>query len=138
MHIILSVFNVAVNAVAGLLVAVIGAHVNGSGATGQVAALGALGGAIKTGIINGSILTERALVDREWVLPVVCVAATFVASVCATVVVSQVGIGRSRFFDHHECRIEKKQCFADEFARGGWEEQLRISCCWRHWRRGLR
>lgn len=96
MHIILSVFNIAVNAVAGLFVAMIGAHVNGSEVTGRVAGLGAMGGLIKTGIINGSILTERATMNRELLLPCVCVAATFLSSVFTTVVLSQIIFGYSK------------------------------------------
>lgn len=96
MHIILSIFNLAVNAVAGLFVAMIGAHVNANEVTGKVAGLGALGGLIKTSIVNGSILTERATMDREFLLPFVCVAATFVSSVFTTVVITQIIFGHSK------------------------------------------
>lgn len=59
MHILFSVFNVAVNAIASSFVVLIGAYVNDNNVTKRVAGLGALGGLIKTSIINGSFLTER-------------------------------------------------------------------------------
>ncbi|GFF56460.1 hypothetical protein IFM46972_10521 [Aspergillus udagawae] len=92
-HLALSVLDLGISAAAGTAAAATGAHVHGNEITAQILRLGALGGLIKSGILNAATLL--ALVsDNIFVLVLLCFAgSSFGAAVLATSIIALKSLG---------------------------------------------
>jgi hypothetical protein len=88
-HIGLSIFDLAVNAAAGAAAASTGAHVNGDAVTNQVAYFGALGGVVKSGILNAIVLLALCT-QKHWIYGIFVLAtSTFGTALLTTYVMSE-------------------------------------------------
>lgn len=92
-HLALSVLDLGISAAAGTAAAAAGARVNGDEATAQILRLGALGGLIKSGILNAATLLALTS-DNIFVTVLLSVASSsFGSAVLATSVVALKSLG---------------------------------------------
>ncbi len=88
-HILLSILDLGIGAAAGAAAAAAGAHVNGNAKTALVLQYGALGGVMKSGVINLSKLISMTTPNLLIRLPLLFVGSTFGAAVLITLAISQ-------------------------------------------------
>jgi hypothetical protein len=96
-HLGLSVLDIGINSAAGVAASATGAHVNGSITTIRILRWGALGGVIKSGILNAAILVS--MMAKNFILKalLVFVATTFGMAVLITFALSQEALNQSKF-----------------------------------------
>ncbi|KAL2831524.1 hypothetical protein BDW59DRAFT_157950 [Aspergillus cavernicola] len=85
--------NVVIHLAAGSAAAATGAHVNGNATTGQILRLGALGGFVKSGILNSTVLL--ALTSNNILVRVLLTFAgsSFGSAVLATSIIAMKSLG---------------------------------------------
>jgi hypothetical protein len=96
-HLALSVLDLGISAAAGTAAAATGAHVNGNEITARILRLGALGGLIKSGILNAATLLAL-VTDNVFVLVLLFFAgSSFGAAVLATSIIALKSQGDGKF-----------------------------------------
>ncbi|CRG85088.1 hypothetical protein PISL3812_02224 [Talaromyces islandicus] len=93
-HLALSVLDLGISAAAGAAAAATGAHVNGDATTAQILRLGALGGLIKSGILNAAVLLCLTAGNNIFLLVLLAFAgSSFGSAVLATSVIALRSLG---------------------------------------------
>lgn len=93
----LAVIDVPINAAAGAAAAAAGAHVNGSEKTADIIRLGALGGIIKSGILNFTVLVCLTSTSTFHHLIMTLLSSPFGMAMVVTLYLSQKALGGSKY-----------------------------------------
>jgi hypothetical protein len=99
-HLALSVLDLGISAAAGAAAAATGAHVNGNATTAQILRLGALGGLIKSGILNAAALLGLTSNNIFVHVLITFAGSSFGSAVLATSIVAMKSLGDGKVADY--------------------------------------